>query len=176
LSWAILFDATNCAQNYFAAAKIDLVNIEYVLRADGFQQLTEEPGDRKFVRRIRLTGSPTDCGPVYPPCTSLGRIRCFWRFSRLMEPVTYAPSTSLLVRSPPPLPFIFLMDGHLTKRRGGKKGQTTPLVRFFLCEFSAVRVTTGFAGLEVQEASPRTPFVDIGAIRLESGVVESPKR
>jgi len=77
LSWAILFDATNLCSKLFAAAKIDLVNIEYVLRAHGFQQLTEEPGDRKFVRRIRLTGSPTDCGPVYPPCTSLGRIRCF---------------------------------------------------------------------------------------------------
>ncbi len=56
MSWAILFDATNCAQNYFAAAKIDLLNIEYVLRAHGFQQLTEEPGDTKFVRRIRLIG------------------------------------------------------------------------------------------------------------------------
>jgi hypothetical protein len=66
LSWAILFDATNCAQNYFAAAKIDLVNIEYVLRAHGFQQLTEEPGDRKFVRRIRLIGSPHRLWPRVP--------------------------------------------------------------------------------------------------------------
>jgi hypothetical protein len=47
------------------------------------------------------------------------------------------------------------MDGHLTKRRGGKKGQIRPFVRFFCCEFSAVRVTTGFGGLDVQEASPR---------------------
>ena len=44
----------------------------------------------------------------YLPCTSLGRIRCFWRFSRLIESVTYAPSTSLLVRSPPPLPKVLL--------------------------------------------------------------------
>ncbi len=66
MSWAILFDATNCAQNYFAAAKIDLVNIEYVLRAHGFQQLTEEPGDRKFVRRIRLIGSPHRLWPRVP--------------------------------------------------------------------------------------------------------------
>ena len=46
------------------------------------------------------------CSPnsVYPACTSLGRIRCFWRFSRLIESITYAFSTSLLVRSPPPLP------------------------------------------------------------------------
>ena len=66
MSWAILFDATNCAQNYFAAAKIDLVNIEYVLRAHGLQQLTEEPGDRKFVRRIRLIGSPHRLWPRVP--------------------------------------------------------------------------------------------------------------
>ena len=42
--------------------------------------------------------------PVYPPCTSLGLIGCFWRFSRLIESITYASSASLLVRSPPPLP------------------------------------------------------------------------
>ncbi len=35
----------------------------------------------------------------------------------------YVLSTSLLVRSPPPLPTIFLMIGHLAKTRGGKKGQ-----------------------------------------------------
>ena len=67
---------------------------------------------------------------MYPPCTSLGRIKCFWRFSRLIESVTYASSTPLLVRSPPPLPSIFLMDGHLTKTRGGKKGQIRPMIRF----------------------------------------------
>jgi hypothetical protein len=25
---------------------------------------------------------------VYPPCTSVGRIRCFWRFSRLIESIS----------------------------------------------------------------------------------------
>jgi hypothetical protein len=34
-----------------------------------------------------------------------------------------------------------LMDGHLTKTRGGKKGQIRWMVRFHF--FSAVRVTTG---------------------------------
>ena len=29
-----------------------------------------------------------------------------------------------------PEPFIFLMDGHLTKTRGGKKGQIRPMARF----------------------------------------------
>src|SRR6266446_6893539 len=67
---------------------------------------------------------------VYLACTSVGRFRCFWRFSRLIESVTYASSTPLLVRSPPPLPSIFLIDGHLTKTRGGKKGQISPMVRF----------------------------------------------
>jgi hypothetical protein len=33
-------------------------------------------------------------------------------------------------RSPPPLPTIFLMDGYLTKTRGGKKGQIRPMIRF----------------------------------------------
>jgi hypothetical protein len=45
---------------------------------------------------------------VYPPCTSVGRIGCFWRFSRLIESITYAFSASLLVRSPPPLPKVLL--------------------------------------------------------------------
>jgi len=85
--------------------------------------------DCRRVHKLFLSGVS-----VYPACTSLGPIRCFWRFSRLIETVTYAFSVSLLVRSPPPLPFIFLMDGHLTKRRGGKKGQIRPLVRFFCCE------------------------------------------
>src|SRR5260370_42188801 len=44
----------------------------------------------------------------YPTCPSLGRIRCFWRFSRLIESITYAFSASLLVRSPPPLPKVLL--------------------------------------------------------------------
>src|SRR6185437_4821955 len=49
-------------------------------------------------------------GPVYPPCTSVGRIRCFWRFSRLIESITYEFSASLLVRSPPPLPTFLTTD------------------------------------------------------------------
>ena len=40
--------------------------------------------------------SPYSPNSVYPPCTSLGRIRCF---SRLTKSITYAPSRSLLVRS-----------------------------------------------------------------------------
>jgi hypothetical protein len=47
-----------------------------------------------------------DCS-VYAACTSLGRIRCFWRFSRLMESTTYAFSRPLLVRSPPPRSYHF---------------------------------------------------------------------
>src|ERR1700682_1746698 len=42
--------------------------------------------------------------PMYLACTSVGRFQCIWRFSRLGESTTYAPSTPLLVRSPPPLP------------------------------------------------------------------------
>jgi len=41
---------------------------------------------------------------VYPACTSVGRIWCFGRFSRLVESITYEFSVSFLVRSPPPLP------------------------------------------------------------------------
>jgi hypothetical protein len=36
------------------------------------------------------------------------------------------------------------MDGHLTKTRGGKKGQIRPMIRFCV-SFSAARVTSGFA-------------------------------
>jgi hypothetical protein len=39
------------------------------------------------------------------------------------EPVTWT-------RSPPPLPSIFLMDGHLSRTRKGKKGQIRPVIRF----------------------------------------------
>jgi hypothetical protein len=42
----------------------------------------------------------------------------------------------------PPLPSIFLMDGQLTKTRGGKKGQIREMLRFCVF-FPAVRVTTG---------------------------------
>jgi hypothetical protein len=42
--------------------------------------------------------------PVYLACSSVGRFRYIWRFSRSGESTTYAPSAPLLVRSPPPLP------------------------------------------------------------------------
>ena len=61
--------------------------------------------------------------PVYPPCTSLGCIGCFWRFSRLMKSVTYEFSTSLLVRSPPPLPIILITCRNSGKSREGKRGK-----------------------------------------------------
>ena|SRR5947208_11199813 len=70
----------------------------------GYKQLIGGPKDGRFVRGVRVTGSAIDCAPVYPPCTSLGRIRCVWRFSRFVESITYAGSMSFLVRSPPPLP------------------------------------------------------------------------
>ncbi len=60
---------------------------------------------------------------VYPACTSLGRIRCFWRFPRLIESVTYALSTSLLVLSPPPLPAFSFTLQDLRKPRGSKRQQ-----------------------------------------------------
>src|SRR5260370_26538437 len=60
-----------------------------------------------------------------------------------------------MIRSPPPLPSIFLIDGYLTKSRGGKKGPTRPMI---LCFFAAARVTTGRANLNVQSIFPRTPF------------------
>lgn len=46
------------------------------------------------------------------------------------------------VRSPPPLPSIFLMDGHLTKTRGGKKGQIRPMIRFcvFFSDTGDIRI------------------------------------
>jgi putative ABC transport system permease protein len=40
----------------------------------------------------------------------------------LMFLLSPSNSSSCCFRSPPPLPTIFLMDGHLTKTRGGKKG------------------------------------------------------
>jgi hypothetical protein len=68
--------------------------------------------------------------PVYPACTSVQRFGGFSQFCCFVVSITCASSTSLIVRSPPPLPFISLMDGHLTKTRGGKKGQIRPMVRF----------------------------------------------
>ncbi len=46
------------------------------------------------------------------------------------------------VRSPPPLPTIFLIGRDLTKTRGGKRGQITSMIRF-VREVLAARVTTG---------------------------------
>jgi hypothetical protein len=61
-------------------------------------------------------------------------------------------------------PTIHLSDGwKLNKNARGQKGADKTVGPVFLCELSAVRVTTGFAGLEVQEASPRTPYMEIGA-------------
>jgi len=55
------------------------------------------------------------------------------------------------------LPSIFLMDGHLTKIHGGKKGQISPMIRF-LCFFAAARVTTGHA-VSVSIDILRGPFL-----------------
>jgi len=60
---------------------------------------------------------------VYPACTSVGGIRCFWRFSGLIESVTYLFSVSLLVRSPPPLPTNLFPNNNLAVCRGGKRRQ-----------------------------------------------------
>ena len=38
---------------------------------------------------------------VYPACTSLGRIRCFYRFCRLVESVSYVQSMGLKIPTPP---------------------------------------------------------------------------
>ena len=53
-------------------------------------------------------------------------------------------------RSPPPLPSIFLMDGYLTKTRGGKKGQIRPMTRFCVL-FQRHEVTTGHLGSAVRD-------------------------
>jgi hypothetical protein len=45
----------------------------------------------------------------------------------------------------------------------GQKGADKTVGPVFLCGLSAARVTTGFAGLEIQEASPRIPDMEIGA-------------
>ena len=59
---------------------------------------------------------------MYLRRTSLGRIRCFWRFPRLMESITYAFSASLF--SPiPTAPTIHLPDGWTLNRNvRGQKG------------------------------------------------------
>src|SRR6202035_422579 len=46
----------------------------------------------------------------------------------------------------------FLMDGHLTKTRGGKKGQIRPMIRF--CVFLlAARVTSGRVNIYISSNS-----------------------
>jgi hypothetical protein len=67
---------------------------------------------------------------MYPACTLLSPFDLFARFWLFEESVTYTSLKSLLVRSPPPLPSIIVMDGHLTKTHGGKKGQIRSMVRF----------------------------------------------
>jgi hypothetical protein len=49
------------------------------------------------------------------------------------------------------------MDGHLTKIRGGKKGQISRMIRF-VCFFAAARVTTGHA-VSVSIDILRRPFL-----------------
>ena len=51
-------------------------------------------------------------------------------FNDLAFPLIRPPFLRRCFRFPPPLPSIFLMDGHLTKTRGGKKGQIRPMIRF----------------------------------------------
>jgi hypothetical protein len=54
-----------------------------------------ERSDRVFAL---VVGHELRPRPVYPPCTSLGRIHCFWRFPRLVKSTTYAAPIGL--RSP----------------------------------------------------------------------------
>jgi hypothetical protein len=62
---------------------------------------------------------------VYPACTSVRRIRCFWRSSRLVDSITYEFSASLLVRSPPPISNALSSDASIA--RPGP--QVSPLMR-----------------------------------------------
>jgi hypothetical protein len=43
-----------------------------------------------------MTATKPPGKPVYPPCTSLGRIRCFSRFYRLIESITYEENRDLV--------------------------------------------------------------------------------
>lgn len=59
---------------------------------------------------------------MYPPCTSLGQIRCFWRFCRLIESITYGGSIGLRI----PIPTAhnsFLISKDLVISRGSKRQQ-----------------------------------------------------
>jgi hypothetical protein len=60
---------------------------------------------------------------VYPACTWLSLFDLFARFWLFGESATYASSTSLLVRSPPPLPIIPFAHNDLAVQRGGKRRQ-----------------------------------------------------
>src|SRR6267142_135314 len=69
----------------------------------------------------------------------------FWTLTNIyLQSYQLLSEARMRFRSPPPLPSIFLMDEHLTKTRGGKKGQIRPMI-WFLCFFAATRVTTGRA-------------------------------
>jgi len=65
------------------------------LRANALSRISEitltsePPRHGLFIKDLlrRIPSRPTLI--VYPPCTSLGRIRCFWRFSRLMRSSSY---------------------------------------------------------------------------------------
>ena len=50
----------------------------------------------------------------------------------------------------------------LNENAWGQKGSDKANGPFSVREFSAVRVTTGFAGLEVQQAFPRTSYMTWG--------------
>ena len=59
----------------------------------------------------------------------------------------------------PTAPTNHLSDGWtLNKNMRGQKGADKTVGPVFLCGLSAARVTTGFTGLKVQEAFPRTSY------------------
>ena len=69
--------------------------------------------------------------------------------------VEQRPFKPKVVGSIPTAPTIHLPDGWtLNKKTRGQKGEDKTVGPVFLCEFSTVRVTTGYAGFEVQGASP----------------------
>src|SRR4029077_5994784 len=55
---------------------------------------------------------------VYPPCTSLRRMCCLYRFSRLMKSISYALSARLRIPTPPASTKV------LEQRRCGKEVRT----------------------------------------------------
>src|SRR5258708_39423244 len=91
---------------------------------------------------------------VYPACTSVGRIRCFCRFSRLIESVTYVLSTSLLVRSPlhqqsseHSVALVFSADRHDHSRR--ERTRLTP------CRIPSRGALGGTRPFQERESRPR---------------------